>query len=333
MARISTLTLPTPYLVGDVNIYLVEDKKLTLIDTGAPTEESLAALEAGLKKYGYEIRDVSEIIVTHFHPDHFGLAQYLAHKANIPIRIHPLELYSLNEEQENVMSIVSKWGLPKELFDAVVKHNYTIAKKFSKQEVRFIPLHTKEIIKTGDFEFKVIHTPGHSLGHVALYELKNKYFISGDFILKNIFPNPLIAQVEGQRIPTLPLFLKSLNNVFELAVEMVFPAHQDKFSELSEVIISIKNHYFQKTLEVYEAVKKLKKANLYEISQNIYPEEIKEQTFLVLSKVLGCLDLLQSVELVRENHGLYEIAAKDLSGGKKLLNERYFHLYKPGEEI
>ncbi|NYE58362.1 MBL fold metallo-hydrolase [Carboxydothermus ferrireducens] len=333
MARISTITLPTPYMVGDVNVYLVEDEKLVLIDTGAPTDDSYLALEAKLKNFGYEIRDVSEIIVTHFHPDHFGLAGYLGRMFDIPVRIHPLEIYFLNEDREKVLKVVDGWGLPQQLVDAVVQHQYRIPPKYFQNHFSIIPLFPGETIKTGEFAFKVIYTPGHSLGHISLYEMKNKYFFSGDFILKNIFPNPLIYQVEGQRIATLPLFLESLNEVYNFPVKMVFPAHQDKFSNLQEVIDKIKIHYFQKTFEVYEKVKELKKANLFEIAQKIYPDEIKEQTYLVISKVLGCLDLLREAELVGVKHGEYVVSSDKILEGKKLLNEKYFYLYKPEEEF
>jgi len=332
MARISQLTIPTPYPVGDVNLYLVEDEKLTLIDTGAPTDEALNALENGLRTLGYEIRDVSEVIVTHFHPDHFGLAGYLARKAKIPVRMHSLDSYFLQEKKEDVEEVAKNWGLPRPLLDGVIKHKYRIPEKYLFGELNFRPLWHGEIIKTGEYEFKVFHTPGHSLGHVTLYELNNKYFFSGDFLIKNIFPNPLIYQVEGQRITTLPLFLKSLNNVLELPVEMVFPAHQDKFKDFPEIIERIKLHYLQKTLEIYDMLRQLKKGTLYEIAQNIYPREVQSQTYLVLSKVLGCLDLLVSTGLIKEKAGIYEI---NYAGGaeKNLLNERYFHLYKKDEEL
>ena len=332
MARISKLTIPTPYLVGDVNLYLVEDEKLTLIDTGAPTDEALNALENGLRALGYEIRDVSEIIVTHFHPDHFGLAGFLAQKTGATIRMHPLDYYFLEEKEEDAQAIANSWGLPRSLLNKVIKHQYHIPPKYLVKDFVLKPLAGGEIIKTGEFAFKVFHTPGHSLGHVALYEQNKKYFISGDFLIKNIFPNPLIYQVEGQRIKTLPLFLKSLANVSELSVEMVFPAHQELFQDFSVVIRKIKKHYLQKAVEIYETLKRIKKGSLFEIALMVYPEEIKTQTYLVLSKVLGCLDLLVNSGLLIEDKGIF-FYNKTGFAVKNILNESYFHLYNGDEEF
>ncbi|MEZ4769178.1 MAG: MBL fold metallo-hydrolase [Caldilineales bacterium] len=90
VSRLHRITLPTPFAVGPVHVYLAEDDPLTLIDSGPDTEDALAALQAGLAALGYDVSDVRRVVITHSHVDHYGLAHRIAAAGGAEVLAHPL---------------------------------------------------------------------------------------------------------------------------------------------------------------------------------------------------------------------------------------------------
>ena len=70
---IAKIVLPTPFAVGDVNVYLVKGEELSLIDAGPQTEEAKQVLDRNLSELGYSISDIDQVVLTHHHPDHAGM--------------------------------------------------------------------------------------------------------------------------------------------------------------------------------------------------------------------------------------------------------------------
>src|SRR5215470_19713794 len=80
--RVIPISLPTPFYIGPVNVYLIAEDRLTIIDTGPKTKETIEALRAGLRKAGFLVSDLRRIVLTHAHEDHCGLARSLREEAN-----------------------------------------------------------------------------------------------------------------------------------------------------------------------------------------------------------------------------------------------------------
>src|SRR5947199_585356 len=83
--KVHRIIVPTPFYVGPVNVYLIEEEPLTLIDAGPRDEASLAALRAGLQQLGYKFSDVRRVIVSHAHADHYGLAQRIQEESKATV--------------------------------------------------------------------------------------------------------------------------------------------------------------------------------------------------------------------------------------------------------
>src|SRR5881275_2509053 len=86
--KVHRIIVPTPFYVGPVNVYLIEEEPLTLIDAGPRDEASLAALRAGLRELGYNFSDIRRIIISHAHADHYGLAQRVQEESRATVMIH-----------------------------------------------------------------------------------------------------------------------------------------------------------------------------------------------------------------------------------------------------
>src|SRR5215212_3442746 len=86
--KIHRISVPTPFYVGPVNVYLIEEDPLTLIDAGPRDADSLEALRGGLARLGYQFADIKRIIISHAHADHYGLAQVVAEESGATVMIH-----------------------------------------------------------------------------------------------------------------------------------------------------------------------------------------------------------------------------------------------------
>ncbi|MEA2431796.1 MAG: hypothetical protein QOI19_2269, partial [Thermoleophilaceae bacterium] len=84
-AGIHRIAVPTPFAVGRVNVYLIEDDPLTLVDSGPNSGSSLDVLERGVRELGHSIEEIERIVVTHQHIDHIGLVQILANRSGAEV--------------------------------------------------------------------------------------------------------------------------------------------------------------------------------------------------------------------------------------------------------
>ncbi|MBM7867347.1 MBL fold metallo-hydrolase [Heliobacterium gestii] len=317
MARIVPIALPTPYPVGDVNVYFVDDEQPMLIDAGPPTQEAYSILKEQLQALGCPLEALKEIVVTHFHPDHVGLAQILAKEAAIPVRLHPLDLYTLRLSSEKAIGFFDGWDLPPGWDPSQFDTNHWIPARYRPSGVTFLPLEAGEVIDTGSLRFEVVAVPGHSLGHVALWEEKNRWLFTGDTVIPGLAPNPMIYHVEGERVPTLPMYLNSLSQLRRLDVETLYPGHGAPFADLAAELDATVDHYRQKALEVYAIMDRQGPSGLglRQIAACLYPRQIESQPYMVLSKTLGCLDLLERAGLAQAAGGsrgrrIYRLAAE-----------------------
>ncbi|HEX3031102.1 MAG TPA: MBL fold metallo-hydrolase, partial [Bacillota bacterium] len=147
---------------------------------------------------------------------------------------------------------------------------------------------------------RVIHTPGHCLGHCCLYVEERGLLFSGDHILPNIWPNPLLEEEhQGSRCRAYPAYLKSIEQISRLQVEQVFPGHGQPFSQISQVIQGFWAHHSKRQQRVLDCLTS-KPQTPYQITSLLYPEAKELNLFLTLSKVWGHLDVLADRKRIRE---------------------------------
>ena len=118
--KIVPLSIPTPFYVGPVNVYLIREDPLTLIDVGPKTDEAAKALREKLAAHGVKFSDVRRIVLTHAHEDHCGLAKRVRDEArDAEILIHEWETGHLfgRLAQEEHRQLMLRSGVPKEVFE------------------------------------------------------------------------------------------------------------------------------------------------------------------------------------------------------------------------
>lgn len=228
-----------------VNAYLVEgdnEHGALLVDAGWNDEDTFDYLTQTIAD-----RPVSQIVVTHAHPDHYGLADRLSRRFNAQVYLHELErdiiqsrYISMGELLEEVASSLEVNGVPPDELSKLQKASLPM-RKFVAPTLPDIALHGGETITTGSFNFKVLWTPGHAPGHICLYEPDKKILLSGDHILPTITPHVGLHPQSGGN--PLGDYLASLDSLKQLKVEMVLPGHEQPFTNFRPRVEEIIQHH------------------------------------------------------------------------------------------
>lgn len=255
--------------LGWVNSYVIKtDEGYTLIDCGWDTPDSIEALRKGLDDLGISLEDIRRLIVTHNHPDHYGLAGRLVQLASCGVTMHRLDAVHIESRYVNMGPLeneMGEWlrihGAPSQDLRAMVKGSEEILSRINiaKPDVE---VSGGEIITAGPLEWEIVWTPGHSVGHICLYERTRKVFMSGDHILNPISPSiGLHAQSMGNPLSD---YLNSLASIRDMDVEVVLPAHGDEFLGFRERIDELVEHHEERLAEIVGIIERRDDATAYE---------------------------------------------------------------------
>ena len=299
------LQLPIPDShMGHVNTYLVRgDDGYLLIDTGWNSEEAFNSLKKQLAEIGIDLEDISQIVVTHTHPDHFGLAGRLKQLSQAKIALHYLEKARYTDMDEVFLQI-EQWlhinGVPvNELPKLQVSLEMS---NFGIPTLPDITLRGGETISTGVFNFQVLWTPGHSPGHISLYEPTQKILISGDHVLPTITPNISLNPLSSNN--SLDDYLNSLNTVKQLEVSLVLPGHEQPFTGLQLRIEGLIQHHKQRNAEILKTLKADSKT-AYQVSTGITwlsdVNGVSWQELTPWDKRIAVFETLAHLESMRNN--------------------------------
>lgn len=251
------VTKGLPYVLP----YMVKDGgEVLLVDCGWNTDDAYTSLEAGMKEHGSHPSEVKHLFITHVHPDHFGMAGRLKRVADCNVIIHERDAEVMNARylapkglMEDMGRFMQMNGVP-----PMETPNMTQGSMGMIDKVAPVPPDTEvkggEAIHVGRFAFQVIWTPGHSPGHICLYEPNDKILFTGDHILPTITPNVSInSQTHGSPLGD---YMRSLEKLEDLDVEYVLPAHEFDTKELKRRIIEIHRHHEERLDEMLRCVDK-----------------------------------------------------------------------------
>ncbi|MEM2925567.1 MAG: MBL fold metallo-hydrolase [Methanocellales archaeon] len=309
---IHKIELPTPFEVGSVNSYLLKSKPLTLIDTGPKTIEALSALELGLRKMGYSLDELGKVIITHGHLDHHGLAKIIKAKSNARIYVHARDAEIVSHFESEIQRYLKLFeefsirsGMPRDLFAKVAGYFKTIAEACESVEVDFL-IEDGDFIDLNDLKLRVIHTPGHSPGSICLYLEDYGTLFSGDTLLKDITPNPAITPEDGGLLD----YLKSLQKLQGLDLEVIYPGHGEAIEHHRELILKTFVHHEIRKNQVLKAIAS-RPRSIFEISKAIFGELPISEILLGVREIAGHLEILElenKVETIQRNNIKYYIA-------------------------
>ncbi len=311
-AGIHCIPIPTPFLVGRVNCYLIEDDPLTLVDTGPNSGKALDELEQALAARGHRIEDLGLIVVTHQHIDHIGLLEVLARRSGAEVAaLARLQGYlgdyrgAAERDDAFAVALMLRHGIPADVTQALRAVSSAFRGWGSGAPVTR-PLGDDSRLALRDRTLSVMHRPGHSPSDTVFWDERRRILLGGDHLIKHISSNPLIARpLDGddptaavaERPQALRTYVASLAATRELDARIVLSGHGEPVTDHRRLI----DERFSLTERRARKIHGLlgdERLTAHELAQRMWGNVAVTQAFLTLSEVLGHLDLLE-----RRRHG------------------------------
>src|SRR5215217_4213069 len=309
-AGIHRFEIPTPFAVGTVNAYLVEDDPLTLVDSGPNSATAMAVLERRLGEHGYAIADLELIVVTHQHMDHMGLAGLVAERSGAEVACLGL-LAPYLEDWDNAAA-----GDDDLAHDLMLRHGLEPrAAKALRSVARMVRgwgaqvhvdrrLRDGEVLRLAGRDLRVLHRPGHSPSDTLLHDEERAIVIGGDHLLSRVSSNALISRPldgtpDGRRPRPLVHYRASLRATRELDAAVVLGGHGEAVTDHRGLIDARLRRQDQRAGELLTLLRDAPRS-AHELATALWGDVAITQAYLTLSEVLGHLDLLIDEGVVAE---------------------------------
>jgi glyoxylase-like metal-dependent hydrolase (beta-lactamase superfamily II) len=230
-----------------INSYVIQGKdRFLMIDTGMNRRECLEAMNAYLRELRVDL-EKTDFFVTHLHADHLGLISELARPSSkVYFNFPDAEVVRKTNHWEEMAEAALQNGFPeKDLEEAIKKHPGR--RYHASGPLDLTLLKEGDTVRIGDYQFSCVETPGHTPGHLCLYEKQTRIFFSGDHILNDITPN-ISVWSEGR--DPLRQYLESLDKIAPYEIDWVLPGHRAPFQNHRRRIAELKEHHEIRTEEV-----------------------------------------------------------------------------------
>jgi len=306
---VSRIEVPTPFPVGSVNCYLIESSPLTLIDTGPKTTKSLEIIQKELQERSYSMSDIEQILLTHGHIDHIGLAaQFVrerahAHDNPTKVWIHQKDATAVvNYDRyaelymEFYTDLITSCGVPQTERPILPPKGLI---EYFKSLVESVPtaisFNDGATFKTGIGDISAVWVPGHSSGSTCYVCDEKQVIFSGDFILGDISSNPSISFERSEKIGIIT-YLDSLNRIASRNSYIALPGHREPILDIKSRIQVLRTEYDDKLQKTSDSLTDTPQT-VYDISRIIYGDYDSNSLLLALAE---SHDLLRILE--RRNH-------------------------------
>jgi glyoxylase-like metal-dependent hydrolase (beta-lactamase superfamily II) len=307
-AGIRLLRIPTPFQVGRVNCYLIEDEPLTLIDAGPNSGKALDELEHQLDALGHRIEDLELVIISHQHIDHLGLVDIVARRSGAEVAaldavVPFVENFGGDSERddEEAAALMLRHGISEEVVNALRQVTGSFRAWGSKTKVTR-PLADGEQLELRDRNLEVQHRPGHSPSDTLFWDAERRILIAADHLIKHISSNPLISRPldgSGERTQALVAYIESMKLTRELPAEIVLSGHGEPITDHVALIDQRLALHQRRAEKLYRLIAERSRTG-HGLAQAIWGDVAVTQAFLTLSEVIGHVDLLINAGHVRE---------------------------------
>ncbi len=303
-AGITCLPISTPFAVGRVNLYLLDDDPLTLVDAGPNSGQALDELEQGLAGLGHTIEDIGLLVLTHQHMDHIGLAGIIARRSGADVAaldlVAPyLERYSEDMELDDRFAarMMLRHGIPDDVVHALraVSASYR-AWGASVKVTR--PLAAGATLVLRDRRLEVLHRPGHSPSDTVFWDAERRILIGGDHLIAHISSNPLLTRPLGTELTdetvrprALVDYIDSLRATRAMDAGLVLAGHGEPITAHASLIDERLRLHDRRAGKILTLITD-RPLSAYELAQALWGNVAVTQAYLTLSEVLGHVDLL-----------------------------------------
>ncbi len=298
--RIVPISLPTPFYIGPVNVYLIAEDPITLIDTGPKTKDAIEALREGLRQARVRLSDVQRIVLTHAHEDHCGLARSLRDEAkDAEVLVHSWETgHRMGRlEYEEHRTLLARAGVPpaeiqtmRKMYEGVRQYADSFA------EGEYNELRDEDELEFATGALRILHTPGHTPGSCSFVREADRTIIAGDCVLKRITPNPILSPDPvdpSKRFASLAEYLVSLARLRTFAPTLVHGGHGAPVHDFEELFNRYLRAIRERQAEVIGIVSPAG-TTAWEVATKMFPDADDVHQFLAVSEAVAHLDLAHS---------------------------------------
>ena len=310
--------VPIPFPLRTVNMYaLIAEDGWSLIDTGMDTPQARAAFYAGLRKAGLSVDRLRTIVLSHYHPDHIGLAAELQQQSGALVYMHKLDATALQhmidhpaeqrDARREMFVFFSQHGVPPTARPTPATHpenNTPDTQQASlRQRTPFTltlpPRETMQFIDDGEEielsheRYQIFWVPGHSDGLISLLRKRDGLFLSTDHVLPRITPNIGIFAPRGRRPNPLQDYLASLHKVKDLPATLVLPGHRQPFENLAARVSEIQAHHAHRLQLIVDLLKDHPQ-HAYSVTQQLFAQRLtsKDALRMATAETLAHLEYL-----------------------------------------
>lgn len=305
------IELPTTGLgLGPVNAYLFTEPEPVLVDVGLGTAESWTALEAALTKQGLAVADLSRILITHPHIDHFG-------QAGAIVAASAAEVWICELGASWLLDPAAMWAWRIGYYENEFLPRLGVSAEFAAEVIAFMkmelaasgPLPAERVtsfapdavLQLGGQSWQSLLTPGHASAHTCFYQPETRQLLSGDMLLP-LAPTPVIEPPppgHSARVPALPQFLQSLAMLEEMEIDDVYPGHGAPFDNHRDVIGHQRARIERRKAECLELIRN-GRHTIPELLDVMYATQPERYRLAGLWMLVGYLDLLAADGLVEQ---------------------------------
>lgn len=306
-----TFSLPTPYAVGPVNAYVIPVEPMTMIDAGVNTVEAENALKLGFASRGIFLESVERILITHGHPDHYGLIPVVQEVSDAEAHMGEAEVERITDTRDfwELRRLLMEAGFPEDKLEGLVDHGRRLQRLHRVSGLDCTPVNDGECFEFRDFHLEAVDLPGHTGGHIGYLEPQSATLFAGDTLLPQEGPAFLLEPIlepEGEspnhRRRSLKQYLESLERLESMDLETVYPGHGPVITDPNQTICYMREHYARR-LDVVAATLGFEGKTAYQVSAELYPINGNGggyDPFVAVSEVIAHLDVL--VEQQRARH-------------------------------
>ena len=293
--RFERIVVPTPYKVGPANVYLFPADPITLFDCGPNTHATENALVLGLAQHGLHVEQIARVVISHGHPDHYGLAPRIREVSGAEILIGELDAAKLEGNSMLLATgkLLLEEGMPmEELVDMGERERGLGDLRPTIGDLSL--LRGGERLEFEGFELEVMHLPGHTAGHICMFHRPSGSLFAGDTLLLHISPNPLLEPDPAdptERRRSLLEYIQSLDVLASLPLSRVFPGHGPVIDDPRGLIDEMRRHHRERADDLAGMLTEDGRT-AWQLANQLFANLEGFDNFLAVSEVMAHIDLL-----------------------------------------